>query len=108
MRKSTSRSVLLGLLLLSSCVSEPGFEPSATEKITQDGSWIIRSDTGRLTAPSSEDFSELAADFLLSRSANLADLIVASQSELGGVTHVRLTQAVDGLRVHGAYAKIAI
>lgn len=111
MRNTIFRFAPLALVLLAGCAGEPDSEPSMTEKVTSDGTQILRSDTGRLTAPSTQDRATIARDFLRLRAAvtDARELDVASQSTgQDGVTHIRLAQTVDGLRVHGAYARIAI
>ena len=108
MRKQILRSAPLVLLLLSGCVAEPT-ESATPQKVTADGTKIFRSETGRLTEPSTQAPEIVASDFLVHHG------LVAGAGELsatthvnGRVTHVKVTQTIDGLRVHGAYAKIAL
>lgn len=111
MRKNILRYSPLVLVLLAGCVGEPDVDSSLTEKVTSDGTRILRSDTTRLTAPSTDAPVTIATDFLRTRGAvaSLEDINVVSETtERGGVTHVRLSQTVHGLRVHGAYARVAI
>ncbi|MEO5726466.1 MAG: M36 family metallopeptidase [Byssovorax sp.] len=111
MRKNVLRYSPLVLVLLAGCVSEPDVDSSLTEKVTSDGTRILRSDTARLTAPSTDAPVTIATDFLRTRGAvaSLKEINVVSETtERGGVTHVRLSQTVQGLRVHGAYARLAI
>jgi extracellular elastinolytic metalloproteinase len=63
-----------------------------------------------LTPPSSATAFAVAADFLAARGSVDPDTLrVASQRRADtGLTHVRLEQVVDGLRVAGAYAKAAV
>jgi Zn-dependent metalloprotease len=82
-----------------------------TEKVTSNGTRILRSETARLTAPSTDARAAIAGDFLHARGAvaSVKELGVDSEAtEQGGVTHVRMSQTVNGLRVHGAYAKVAL
>lgn len=108
MRKQILRSAPLVLLLLSGCVADPT-DLSTPQKTTADGTKIFRSDTGRLTPPSAEAPDVIAADFLLRHDlvAAVGQLSATSYAS-GAITHVKMTQTVGGLRVHGAYAKIAI
>jgi hypothetical protein len=111
MRNTIFRYAPLVLVLLAGCAGEPDAEPGVTERVTSDGTQIIRSETGRLTAPSTQGRATIAADFLRLRAAvaDVDELTVASQGAgRDGITHVRLTQTAGGLRVHGAYARIAI
>jgi extracellular elastinolytic metalloproteinase len=111
MRKNILRYAPLALVLLSGCAGEPDLDPGMTEKVTSDGTRILRSDTGPLTRPSSDDPATIATDFLLlhTAAARADNLTVASQTtDRDGVTHVRIAQTAGGLRVHGAYSKIAI
>ncbi len=111
MRKNFLRYSPLVLVLLAGCVGEPDVDSSLTEKVMSDGTRILRSDTARLTAPSTDAPVTIATDFLSARGAvdSVQALNVASATtDPGGVTHVRLDQTANGLRVHGAYAKIAV
>jgi Zn-dependent metalloprotease len=111
MRMNLLRCSPLVLVLLAGCVGEPDLDSSLTEKVTSDGTRILRSDTTRLTAPSTDAPVTIATNFLRTRGAvaSVKDINVVSETtERGGVTHVRLSQTVNGLRVHGAYARIAI
>ena len=111
MRKNILRYSPLVLILLAGCVGEPDVDSSVTEKVMSDGTRILRSDTARLTAPSTDAPVTIAADFLSARGVvdSIKELNVASETtEPGGVTHVRINQTANGLRVHGAYAKVAV
>ncbi|MFT3776219.1 MAG: M36 family metallopeptidase [Minicystis sp.] len=111
MRKNVLRFALLGLPLVSACAAAPDVDPGATERVTSNGTRIVRSDSGRLTGPSTAAPERIAVDFLQNRAAvaSVDQLTLASQSVTkGGVTHVRMEQTVGGLRVHGAYARVAI
>ena len=111
MRMNILRCSPLVLILLAGCVSEPDVDSTLTEKVTSNGTRILRSETARLTAPSTDAPAAIAGDFLHARGAvaSLKELDVDSEStEQGGVTHLRLSQTVHGLRVHGAYAKVAL
>jgi hypothetical protein len=111
MRKNVLRYSPLVLILLAGCVGQPDVDSNMTEKVTSDGTRIIRSETARLTAPSTDAPVTIATDFLSARGAvdSVQDLNVASEStEPSGITHVRINQTANGLRVYGAYAKVAI
>ena len=108
MRKPILRSFPLVLLLLSGCAAEPA-DVGAPQKVTADGTKIFRSDTGRLTPPSTEAPTVIASDFLLGRGLVVTDGELSATTHVSGnVTHVKMTQTLDGLRVHGAYAKVAV
>jgi extracellular elastinolytic metalloproteinase len=96
------------LLLLVGCGSEPP-DLAAPQKIMADGTRIFRSEIGRLTPPSMEAPAVVALDFLVHnrRIGDTRSLSFASHAS-DNVTHVKVTQTIDGLRVHGAYAKVAI
>lgn len=111
MRKNMLRYAPIALLILSSCVDSSETDPGLTEKVTSDGARILRSESGRLTGPSTDAPLTVATDYLLFHVGMSTDreLMVVSQSTSdNGVTHVRLAQVVDGLRVQGAYAKVAV
>lgn len=110
MRKNILRTTTLALVL-ANCIGEPDSEPGFNEKVLADGTRVLRSDTGRLSAPSTEDAATIAADFLALHAdvTSSDELTVESRStRRNGVTHLRIAQTVDGLRVHGAYAKVAV
>jgi len=67
-------------------------------------------DARPLTPPSSDTADVVAADFLAARGSLAADTLrVVSQRRADtGLTHVRMEQVVDGLRVAGAYVKAAM
>lgn len=119
MQRNLARYAPLALVLLADCVDRPGdadVDADPSETLVTAGARIFRADVvgteaARLTAPSSDDPQTIATEFLL------AHVELTGPDELGveslgassgGVTHVRLTQTVDGLRVHGAYARVAI
>ena len=111
MRKNILRYSPLVLVLLAGCVGEPDVDSSVTEKVMSDGTRILRSDTAKLTAPSTDARVTIVTDFLSARGVvnSVNELTVTSETtEPGGVTHVRLNQTANGLRVHGAYAKVAL
>jgi extracellular elastinolytic metalloproteinase len=70
---------------------------------------VYRNNGRPLTNPSSERPATIVADFLRTNGRpdpTLGSLRDEGQSAgRGGVTHVRLAQQVNGLRVHGAYAR---
>ncbi|MEZ4294534.1 MAG: M36 family metallopeptidase [Polyangiaceae bacterium] len=79
--------------------------------MSASGATILRSPSGRLTAPSADDAATVSTDFLLSRGAIARVDQIATETVSagrGGVSHVRLTQTAGGLRVHNTYAKIAV
>jgi extracellular elastinolytic metalloproteinase len=108
MRKQILRSAPVALLFLAGCVSEPT-DLAAPQKVMADGTKIFRSDIGRLTSPSIEAPAVVAMDFLVHnrRIEDTGNVSVASHSS-DNITHVKVTQTIDGLRVHGAYAKVAV
>lgn len=112
MRKLIFLSAPVLVALFAGCAGEPvsGHDPGMIETFTSDGTRILRSENGRLTLPSSDDPVTIATDFLVVRGAVTdVDEVAASLTPgRDGVTHVRMTQTVGGLRVHGAYAKVAI
>ncbi len=111
MRKNIVRFALLGLPLLSACVGQPDVDPVAVETTASSGARIFRSEQGRLTAPSTSAPTVIAKGFLRDKAAvsRTEELSVVGQNvALEGVTHVRFEQRVAGLRVHGAYARVAI
>lgn len=75
------------------------------------GARILRASSGALTERSTESPATLATEYLL----NHSDLVRGEELELvgqnrspNGVTHLRFQQRVAELRVHGAYAKVAV
>ena len=110
MRKLILLSAPILVALFAGCIGAPESDPSVTEKVTADGTRILRSEKGSLTAPSSEEPLTIATDFLIVRGAltNVDEIDASVIPGRGGVTHVRMTQTVDGLRVHGAYARVTI
>jgi extracellular elastinolytic metalloproteinase len=83
----------------------PGLDRSAPQ--------VTRAEAGRpLTAASKAAPAEVVAGFLRNRGRSAAVLasLRTTRSSLGahGVTHLRMEQVVDGLAVHGAYAKAAV
>lgn len=111
MRTNALRLALLGLPLMAACVGVPDVEPPATMRVASSGARVFRAEKGALTAPSKAPPARIAADFL-ARHAALADAdqltVTTEATGRGGLTHVRLEQTVGGLRVHGAYARLAI
>jgi extracellular elastinolytic metalloproteinase len=111
MRKNFLRLSLLGLAscsLLSSCADFDAGE--FTETTAPNGAVIIHGD-GPMTPPSTAARERIVRDFLKGRGAGLATEQLAVSREIRGtegITHVMMEQTIDGLRVHGAYAKAAI
>lgn len=111
MRKKLSKATLIGsagVALLSACGDVPtGASPAA------DDTHIAAAPAGQaLTAPSRGAPASIIADYLRARGANLGvDQLRVSgfaRAREGQVTHLRLEQFVDGLRVHGAYVKATL
>jgi hypothetical protein len=73
---------------------------------------VYGSEKGRpLTAPSKAAPADIAAEFMRARGKSGLTMASVRASEApgrNGLTHVRLEQVVDGLRVHGAYARAAV
>lgn len=112
MRIDVLRLAVLGLAsaTLVSCADDSAAPSSDTETVTADGAYIHRASTGALTGVSASSATSIVGDFLRDRSGAAPEqLRVESQTAgLGGVTHVRFEQTVEGLRVYGAYVKAAI
>ena len=111
MRNTILRSSPIAFALVLGCSGELDLGPGMTGKITSDGTRILRSDTGPLTAPSALDPVTISTELLQGDDigAGADELTVESLSGgRDGVTHVKLAQKVEGLRVHGAYAKISL
>ena len=76
--------------------------------------WVTRGETGRpLTRASRGAPDEIAAGYIRSRGGSSDALMGSLRTErtspgANGVTHVRMEQEVDGLKVHGAYVKAAV
>jgi hypothetical protein len=111
MRDNFLRFSLLGLAscsLLASCADFDAGE--FTETTAPNGAVIIHGD-GPMTPPSTAARELIVRDFLKGRGAGLATNQLAVTREIAGaqgITHVMMEQTIDGLRVHGAYAKAAI
>lgn len=106
MRQNAVRISLLGLALASACADDPA--SPTIETVAPDGARIFRADGGTLTPPSSAPPLSIARDFLRDQTA-AGQLAVATQTTpRGGISHLRLEQRIDGLRIHGAYVKAAI
>ena len=107
MRKNFTRYSLLGIVLASACADESAPAPAPAETLTSAGARIVRSDQP-LTLPSRASAQAVAQAFVRTQKAG-AELAATSQAPgRGGVTHVRMEQVAGGLRVHGAYAKVAV
>lgn len=110
MKKHVLRVSLVGLTLASACADPADPSSPSTERITAGGARVVRAEGAPLTPPSMAPPAAVAAAFIRDRAAT-ADVELGVAAEVagrGGVTHVRLEQTVGGLRVHGAYAKVAI
>ena len=110
MRKGLLRLSLLGLALASACADDSATPTTPSTTIGGDGSRIHRSESGRLTPPSSAAVNEIVRDFLRGHVQGAADqmTVVSQTPSRGGISHVRLEQTIGGLRVYGAYVKAAI
>lgn len=110
MRKNLLRLGVLLLPLFAACAPEAGGEPTVAPHVASSGARIYRADSGRLTSPSSAAPGLIASDFLLQHTSVASDHLRVSVAAPGrnGITHVRVEQMVDGLRVYGAYARVAV
>lgn len=112
MRKNVLRFSLFGIALVSACADEADPLPSptgpTTEKTTASGARVLRADGGALTGPSRLAPAAIATEFVRQRAAGGELGVVGEVNGRGGLTHVRIEQTVGDLRVHGAYAKVAI
>jgi hypothetical protein len=99
---------VMGLTMASACSDETS--APTVEKITGSGARVVRAAGGALTRPSTAAPGTIAAEFVADRAGIAADelRVTTEAAGRGGVTHVRMTQTIDGLRVHGAYAKVAL
>ncbi len=107
MNRNFKRYSLLGLVLASACADETASSPSGpTETFSSTGARIVRSDLP-LTGPSAAGARAVALGF--ARSARGGEFAATGEAAgRGGVTHVRVEQTAGGLRVVGAYAKVAV
>ena len=101
---------LLGVTLASACSDGSSTELGQDEHVTGAGARVVRGHDGALTGPSTAAPATIATTYVASSTlATIDQLAVAAEVPgRGGVSHVRLTQTIDGLRVHGAYARVAI
>lgn len=108
-RSNLLRFTLVGLTLASACADDASPDKSTVETITDGGARVLRGKDGALTGPSTLAARQVATAFLADRLA-IADAELEVVAEVGGrgATHVKLAQVIDGLRVHGAYAKVAV
>ncbi len=108
-RSNLLRFTLVGLTLASACADEASPDKSTIETLTDSGTRVVRGKDGALTGPSTLAARQVATAFIADRLAIASDeLQVIGEVGGRGATHVKLAQVVDGLRVHGAYAKVAI
>lgn len=107
MNRNFKRYSLLGLVLASACADETASSPAGpTETFSSTGARIVRSDRP-LTGPSVAGPRAVALAF--ARGARGGELAATGEAAgRGGVTHVRVEQTAGGLRVVGAYAKVAV
>lgn len=109
MRKGLLRLSLLGLALASACADDLS-SPLPAPTISGDGARIHRGTNGSpLTAPSDADADTIVREFLADHGNAPRGIQLATRvPSYKGVSHVKYEQVIDGLRVHGAYAKAAI
>ena len=111
MRPTFLRLTLLGLAsasLLSACADD-STRADDDLQTESNGTRIIRPRQGALTPPSSAPRDVIVREFLKGRGIAADQLRVTDEGVgAGGITHVRLEQTIDGLRVHEAYVKAAI
>lgn len=106
MRPNVPRLTVLGILLLSACAGDSDSLPGETR--TSSGALMVRGNGAPLTAPSRAPAARIAAGFVQAR-GSAADVHATGESAgRGGITHVRLEQRAGALRVHGAYARVAV
>lgn len=110
MRRHILLSAPIALALLAGCAAQPEVDSGMTEKTTAGGAHVFRSGTGPLTGPSTDEPASIAVDFLVVHGivTDMEELTPTVVPGRDGVTHVRMTQTVAGLRVHGAYSRVAI
>ncbi|MBK9029722.1 MAG: M36 family metallopeptidase [Myxococcales bacterium] len=108
-RSNLLRFTLIGLTLASACADGASPDKTTVETTTDSGARVLRGKDGALTGPSTLAARQVAMSFLADRLAVDGDgLQVVAEVGGRGATHVKLEQVVDGLRVHGAYAKVAV
>lgn len=110
MKNHVLRMSLFGLVVASACADPGDVAPSSSEITSASGARIVRADGAPLSPPSIAKPASIATSYVHGRAAT-ADIEVGTIGEItgrDGITHVRLEQVVAGLRVHGAYAKVAI
>ncbi|HEX2686129.1 MAG TPA: M36 family metallopeptidase, partial [Kofleriaceae bacterium] len=71
---------------------------------------VVRSEFGALTGPSSAARADIVRGYLRDRGGVAADQlrVLSEQPARDGISHLRLEQQADGMRVYGAYVKAAV
>jgi len=105
--KHVLRIALLGLATTSLLhCTDAGDDSGGT---ASDDPQVDRDDGRPLTPPSADAPEAIVRGYLADRVGGAAaQLTVVGQAQARGVTHLRFEQVVDGLRVHGAFAKAAV
>lgn len=115
MTKTTLLFAPLALLALSGCTTSMEAEqseanPSSAIPSSALETRVLRSEKP-LSGPSQLPAEEVAVSFLLQNTGVLdaGELHIDSVGlSPRGITHVRLSQVIEGLKVYGAYAKVAV
>jgi len=98
-----------GVGSITACIDDSSSLDAPIVSTALDGAQIVRSASGALTSPSTAAKSDIVRGYLRDRGAAADQLRVISEAPASdGVTHLRLEQRVDGLRVYGAYVKAAL
>ncbi|MBA3391379.1 MAG: M36 family metallopeptidase [Deltaproteobacteria bacterium] len=107
MRNRLLRISLFTVLVASACTDD---STQSSQETLGDGSRIHRADSGQLTTPSKAAAHQIVRDYLAGYVGPAADqmVVVTQTTSHRGMSHVRLEQQIDGLRVYGAYVKAAI
>ena len=103
MRTNHLRFAILAGASLVSCADDPT-TPTIDETFTDDGARIVRAIDGTLTGVSAAAAKDVVTAYL----GTDAQLRIVDEQQQRGVTHIRMDQEIDGLRVHGGYVKAAL
>jgi extracellular elastinolytic metalloproteinase len=103
------RKVLAAALLIGAAVPSVALANARSSARAR----VYRAEAGsRLSLPSRDGAAKVAVEFMRARgqSGRTTDSVreVGAERRANGLTHVRFAQEVDGLRVHGAYAKAVV
>lgn len=99
----------IGVGSITACAVDPSSLDQPIESHSLDGAHVLRSTSGALTSPSSTAKLDVVRAYLRDRSGAAAEqLQVVSEHLAHGVTHLRLEQHIDGLRVYGSYVRAAL